>query len=174
MADDGPGTDGVPQNVTERAETRLEADDAEIRVVDIDVPSRFDLVTVVRMVVASCSSAAGVLEGDRLDDLRWVVSEATTNAIQANQTSEEPGRVSIRCEIGADSVRLRIRDEGPGMPPELQIPEITSPDRLDIEGGFGIPLMRTLSNSEVVFTTDDSGTTVEMELSQEPPDPPAL
>ncbi len=142
-------------------------DDAEnepVGVVDIDIPSRFDLVTVVRMIVASSSFAADALAGDRLDDLRWVTSEATTNAIQANQTRERPGRVRVRCTVGRSWVRLSVTDEGPGMPAETVVPDITDPERLANEGGFGIPLMRTLSSSDVVFRSGPDGTTVELEL----------
>jgi anti-sigma regulatory factor (Ser/Thr protein kinase) len=144
------------------------AETKPVGVVEIDIPSRFDLVTVVRMIVASSSFAADALVGDRLDDLRWVASEATTNAIQANQLLPHPGRVRIRCAVGRDWVRLAIADEGPGMPPEVLLPDITDPDRLDIEGGFGIPLMRTLTAGDVVFHSTPHGTTVELELHQNP------
>lgn len=147
---------------------RLEADDTPhgTDIIEIDIPSRFDLVTVVRMIIASSSTAAEALVGDRLDDLRWVTSEATTNAIQANHTTPRPGRVRIRAQVGADWVRLWVTDSGPGMPEARPVPDIDHPERLDLEGGFGIPLMRTLSSSEVVFDSTPSGTTVRLELSQ--------
>ncbi len=135
-----------------------------IGIVEIDIPSRFDLVTVVRMIIASSSYAADAVVGDRLDDLRWVTSEATTNAIQANLEQPDPGRVLVRAVVGPDWVRLRVTDQGPGMPESIAIPDMIDPERLDIEGGFGIPLMRTLSSSEVVFESSESGTVVEMEL----------
>ncbi len=128
-----------------------DGESSAIGVVDIDIPSRFDLVTVVRMIIASSSYAADAVVGDRLDDLRWVTSEATTNAIQANLDQPEPGRVRVRAVVGPDWVRLRVSDEGAGMPESIAIPDMIDPERLDIEGGFGIPLMRTLSSSEVVF-----------------------
>ncbi len=120
------------------------------------------------MIIASSSSAADALVGDRLDDLRWVTSEATTNAIQANQNELPLGRVSIRAEVGRGIVRLTVSDEGPGMPEETPVPAIDEPERLDIEGGFGIPLMRTLSSAEVIFDSSPQGTTVQMELWQGP------
>lgn len=134
--------------------------------VEIDIPSRFDLVTVVRMIIASSSAAAEALVGDRLDDLRWVTSEATTNGIQANQTTPRPGRVHISALVGSGWVRLWVTDSGPGMPEEQPVPDMEHPERLDIEGGFGIPLMRTLSSTEVVFDSTPDGTTVRLELWQ--------
>ena len=135
-------------------------------VIEIDIPSRTDLVTVVRMIVASAASAAEALGGDRMDDLRWVTSEATTNAIEANLKCDRPGRVRTRCEIGSDWVRLLVVDEGPGMPELSDLPEIDHPERLLMEGGFGVPLMQHLSSGEVSFHSGPSSTTVELELHQ--------
>ena len=134
--------------------------------VTIDLPSRLDLVTVVRMVVGEAASAAGCLKGDRLEDLRLVASEAVTNAIEANLAVGGTGRVKIVCELGTKKVRLQITDEGPGMGASMPLPDITHPDRLAIEGGFGVPLIEKLSDGAAKFTSTKRGTTVEVELSQ--------
>lgn len=117
------------------------------------------------MVVAAATNAVEALHGDRLDDLRWVTSEATTNAIEANLLHHRGGRVAITCEVDEGVVRLAVKDEGPGMPEQHEVPDITHPDRLQIEGAFGVPLMERLS-SAYSFVSADSGTTVEMELYQ--------
>ena len=134
-------------------------------IIEIDIPSRVDLVAVVRMVVAAATNAVEALKGDRLDDLRWVTSEATTNAIQANLASDEGGRVVIVCEVNDGVVRLAVKDEGPGMPEQYEVPDITHPDRLLIEGAFGVPLMERLATA-CSFVSAESGTIVEMELYQ--------
>ncbi len=133
--------------------------------IEIDIPSRVDLVAVVRMIVAAATNAVGALQGDRLDDRRWVTSEATTNAIQANLSADGEGRVTITCQVDDGVVRLSVRDEGPGMPEHYEVPDITHPDRLLIEGAFGIPLMERLS-SACQFVSAATGTTVNMELYQ--------
>ncbi len=117
------------------------------------------------MVVAAATNAVEALQGDRLDDLRWVTSEATTNAIQANLSKSEGGRVAITCEVDEGRVRLSVKDEGPGMPEQYEVPDITHPDRLLIEGAFGVPLMERLS-SACRFESADTGTTVQMDLYQ--------
>jgi anti-sigma regulatory factor (Ser/Thr protein kinase) len=138
----------------------------EDALVEVEIPSRVDLVAVVRMVVAAASSAVDALHGDRLDDLRVVVSEATTNAIEANLLSgEAEGRVLVRCEAGPGVVRLRVHDEGAGMPYPLHVPAMGDPERLSLEGGFGIPLMRQLSDHATFDSTPD-GTMVTLELRQ--------
>lgn len=134
-------------------------------VVEIEIPSRVDLVAVVRMVVAAATNAVEALSGDRLDDLRWVTSEAITNAIEANLSQNSTGRVAVTCEVEDGVVRLAVKDQGPGMSRPPQVPDMTHPDRLLIEGAFGVPLMERLS-SAVTFTSADSGTTVQMELHQ--------
>ena len=154
MEPDSPVTDSVRNQVAKSD-----------GLVEIDIPSRVDLVAVVRMVVAAATNAVGALQGDRLDDLRWVTSEATTNAIQANLGAEIDGRVRIACEVDAGVVRLSVQDQGPGMPEQFEVPDITHPDRLHIEGAFGVPLMERLS-SACSFVSADTGTTVQMELYQ--------
>lgn len=135
-------------------------------IVTIDLPSRLDLVTVVRMIVASAASATKSLNPGRLEDLRIVTSEAVTNAIQANLEAGGNGRVRVVCELESTLVRLIITDEGPGMSPELPLPDITHPDRLAIEGGFGVPLMKKLTGGSAKFSSTRKGTTVELEVGR--------
>jgi anti-sigma regulatory factor (Ser/Thr protein kinase) len=136
-------------------------------VIEVEIPSRVDLVAVVRMVVAAASNAVDALHGDRLDDLRLVVSEATTNAIEANQMHrEDVGRVLVRCEARPGMVRLRISDQGAGLPDPDDLTGVDTPVRLDVEGGFGIPLMRELSDL-ATFVSGPSGTTVDLVIRQD-------
>lgn len=134
--------------------------------VEIEIPSRVDMVAVVRMIVAAATNAVDAIHGDRLDDLRWVTSEATTNAIEANLASDADGRVVVRCEVAAGTVRLSVSDQGEGLEmPPAPVPEITDPERLLVEGAFGLPLMQHLSTA-CSFHSGHGGTTVEMELHQ--------
>ncbi|MEM8924182.1 MAG: ATP-binding protein [Actinomycetota bacterium] len=133
--------------------------------VEIEIPSRVDMVAVVRMIVAAATNAVDAINGDRLDDLRWVTSEATTNAIEANLSSDPDGRVRVRCEVASGSVYLSVTDEGPGFSEPPSVPDMSDPARLLIEGAFGVPLMQHLS-SALSFHSGGSGTTVEMELHQ--------
>lgn len=135
-----------------------------MHVIDIDIPARTDLVTVVRMVVAAAATAAEVFDGDRLDDLRWVTSEAVTNAIEADQRAVNNGRVRVTLQIGSDRVHLTVVDQGGGLPDLVDVPDMEHPDRLLIEGGFGVPLMQHLSTGDVQFTSTPEGTTVDLEL----------
>ncbi len=145
--------------------------DPTSHVVEIDIPSSVELVTVVRMIVAAAANVAGALAGDRLDDLRWVTSEAFTNAIEANLVRAEedqvaPGRVHARCEITSDGIRLVVSDQGLGLPDADDLPHITHPDRLHIEGGFGVPLMQHLTRGQLEFTSTRTGTTLDLRVDE--------
>ena len=131
---------------------------------EIDIPARTDLVTVVRMIVAAATTAAEVFDGDRLDDLRWVTSEAVTNAIEADHRTSSNGRVRITLRLDTDRLYLTVVDQGDGVLDVLDVPDVDHPDRLLIEGGFGVPLMQHLSSGDVHFTSTPEGTTVDLEL----------
>ncbi len=133
---------------------------------EIELPSRTELVTVVRMLVAAGAKASGALHGTRLDDLTWVVSEAVTNAIHANNRRGDHHRVSVRACFEPDVVRLTVVDQGPGMSDTREIPSMEDPSRLEIEGGFGIPLMQSLASAPLEFRTDTGGTSVEIRVAQ--------
>lgn len=133
--------------------------------IEISIPSRLEFVSLVRMIVASATSSAGVLSDERLEDLRWVTSEATTNAIEANQSASPSSRVNVKCEFTDGGVLLSVKDEGSGMPELVNEGRIedSAPDYVD--GSIGIPLMRHLANA-LNFSSGAGGTLVEMELRQ--------
>jgi len=134
------------------------------KVVEISIPSRMDFVSIVRMIVTAATNVTDSLHDERVEDLRWVTSEATTNAIEAN-LHNSGGRVHIRCELHQGLVRLVVVDEGPGMPELNDIANIKNAAETQTEGAIGIPLMKHLSNVWN-FTSGSDGTRVEMELHQ--------
>ncbi len=133
----------------------------------IEIPSTFELVNVVRMTILNAVESSGTLTGTRLDDLRLATSEAVTNAIQANLANDPGQRVEIRCELEPGLVKLQITDFGVGiLSPEKLLPPLSDPSRLHTEGGFGLPLIRSLSRDGVEFTDNSPGTTVTIWMSQ--------
>ncbi|NNE95755.1 MAG: ATP-binding protein [Acidimicrobiales bacterium] len=140
--------------------------DTESSAIRMEIPSAVELVNVVRMTVMNAVESQGALTGSRLDDLRLATSEAVTNAIQANLERDGSQPVKIRCIIADGLVRLEITDFGFGMPPDENLPPLSDPARLHTEGGFGVPLMKALSNDRVEFDTSARGTTVRIWLAQ--------
>jgi serine/threonine-protein kinase RsbW len=132
---------------------------------ELSVPSRAEYIAVVRLVVASLASARRNLAHDRIDDLKLAVSEACTNAIEANMSAGGDHPVRVSCREAAERMEVCISDSGPGFDPDLlpEHPPVTDPDRLNFERGLGIPLIRSLVD-DVRFESSPEGTTVRMTL----------
>ena len=76
----------------------------------------------------------------------------------------------MRCVLSDGCIEVEITDHGGGFDPDRLAahPDVTSPDRLNYEGGLGIPLIRMLAD-DLEFRRTDDGTTVVMRF--EPRDP---
>ena len=131
--------------------------------ITLEIPAKAEYLSLVRAVVVSAAALDPAVEDQRLEDLRLAVSEAATNAIRshANLGSEE--RITIRCGLTADRIEVEVQDRGPGFNPENITPAgpLDEPERLNYEGGFGIPLMRVLAD-EIKINSADEGTTVQL------------
>jgi len=132
-------------------------------VLELDVPSSPEYIAIVRLVVASVASARRALADERVDDLKLAVSEACTNAIEANRAIRPEAPVHIEIWEGPDRLEVCIEDSGPGFDPDkLEVPPpITDPQRLNFERGLGIPLIRTLVDN-AAFVRKEKGTSVRM------------
>jgi serine/threonine-protein kinase RsbW len=132
-------------------------------VLELDVPSSPEYIAIVRLVVASVASARRALADERVDDLKLAVSEACTNAIEANRAIRPEAPVHIEIWEAPDRLEVSIEDSGPGFDPDkLEFPPpITDPQRLNFERGLGIPLIRTLVDN-AAFVRKENGTSVRM------------
>jgi serine/threonine-protein kinase RsbW len=140
-------------------------------VLELDVPSRPEYIAIVRLVVASVASARRNLADERIDDLKLAVSEACTNAIEANKALHPDAPVHVEVWEAPDRLEVNIEDSGPGFDPDaLELPPpITDPERLNFERGLGIPLIRTLVD-DAAFVRKASGTSVRMTVFGGPVD----
>lgn len=138
-------------------------------VVELDFPARSDYLSLARLVVAAAASIEPTFRDERIDDLRIAVSEATTNAIESHADLSSDDRIVIRCNLGADRIEVEVRDQGPGFDPDAvpPPPDPSDPDRLDVEGGLGIPLMRVLTD-EAEIRSSESGTAVRLVVYHTP------
>jgi serine/threonine-protein kinase RsbW len=133
---------------------------------DLSVPSRTEYIAVVRLVVASLVTARRSVADDRIDDLKLAVSEACTNAIEANLASpRQDTRVDVRVWEAPERLEVCIVDSGRGFDPDRlpEHPPVTDPDRLNFERGLGIPLIRSLVDA-VRFDSGPEGTSVWLTL----------
>lgn len=149
-------------------------------VVRLRVPAQPDYLALVRMVIAGTARIEPLLDDERVDDLRVIVSEACTNAIEAlrvraHDQGVDPATlestIAIDCHLRASGVEVVITDEGGGFDPEGldPLPAVTDPSRIRIERGLGIPLIKALSD-EAEITSGPGGTRVRVVLLAEAPD----
>jgi anti-sigma regulatory factor (Ser/Thr protein kinase) len=92
-------------------------------------------------------------------DLAIAVNEACANIHRHAYQGRSDGRIELEMEIGAESLRMRIRDYGGQLdlagycPPDLAEPS---------EGGYGLFLMEALTD-HIEFSSSATGTEVLME-----------
>lgn len=146
--------------------------------VSMTLPSRPSYLALARVVIADVAAAAPTLGDSRLSDLRLIVSELYTNAMEANwrattarlratsegsipthdEVLEASPPVEIRIRVGLDEVELTVRDSGTGFDGEDEPhPPVSDPTRLEFERGLGIPLVQFLAD-EVDYTSGPDGT----------------
>ena len=132
-------------------------------VLELDVPSSAEYIAIVRLVVASVATARRALADERVDDLKLAVSEACTNAIEANRRVSPAAPVHVEVWESPDRLEVCIEDSGPGFDPDrvASPPPFTDPGRLNFERGLGIPLIRTLVDN-AAFVRKQQGTLVRM------------
>lgn len=145
--------------------------------VELHVPARPEYLSLVRAVVAAAADLEPMRRNERVDDLRLIVSEATTNAMEAHTRVDSDERVLIRLDLGEDRIEVEVTDRGAGFEPEdlETLPHVSSPDRLDFERGLGIPLMRVLADHHEIRSSE-KGTAVRLVVytSRHRPEPSTI
>lgn len=131
------------------------------RVLELQIPSSVEHIAIVRLVVSSLVSSRRELTDDRIDDLKLAVSEACTNAIEANNASDGGAPVTVTVLESDDRIEVDVGDRGGGFDPGALSPHppVTDPNRLNFERGLGIPLIRMLVD-EARFESGSGGTVV--------------
>lgn len=131
--------------------------------ITLEVPAKAEYLSLVRSVVAAAAALDPRLGRDRIDDLRLAVSEAATNAIEAHANMGSDERITIRCDLAEDRIEVEVRDHGDGLVEEAVAVHspLDHPGRLEYEGGFGLPLMRVLSDHMKIRSLE-TGTAVHL------------
>ncbi|HLI24195.1 MAG TPA: ATP-binding protein [Acidimicrobiales bacterium] len=144
------------------------------RILQLQVPARVEHIAIARLVVSSAASWRRELADDRIDDLKLAVSEACTNAVEANEANNPEAPVTVEVFEDDDCLEIHVSDQGGGFDPGQLSPHppVTDPQRLNFERGLGIPLIRTLVD-DVRFEPSDKGTTVCLALYGGPAEPDA-
>ena len=109
------------------------------RVVELEIPARPEFVGIVRMAVGALAGIRPGLAYERIDDLRIVVSEACTSAIEV---LERQGILRLRCLDGPKTLEVRI--EAPAAAFESAFPAGPSEVPEHDADSFRISLIRAL------------------------------
>lgn len=143
------------------------ADDA---LIELDLPPRPEIVSVARLVVGSLAMGDPSFDDERAADLRLAVSEACTNAVQAQQRAADESPIRLRYRVWPGTIEVTISDSGGGFDvvAAQRSVDLTDPERLEYEGGLGIPLIRLLAD-EAEFRMLPNGTEVVMTFGPDGP-----
>ncbi|HLF41234.1 MAG TPA: ATP-binding protein [Acidimicrobiia bacterium] len=110
------------------------------QVVELEIPARPEFVGIARMAVSALAGIRPGLPYERVDDLRIVVSEACTSAIEAALAHGSDGaRVLVRCLDSPEVLEVCI-DGGAG----AFDPAIAETDPSGDDFGFRISLIQAL------------------------------
>ena len=92
--------------------------------------------------------------------LRVLLTEAISNSILFGARGDPARRVRVEAEVGAESIRLEVTDDGPGFNPG-EVPDPTLPDKVARPIGRGLFLIKNLAD-RVEF--NEQGNTIWMTL----------
>jgi len=96
-------------------------------------------VPLARNAIAGFARICG-FSNDEVADIRVASGEALSNAVEHGHTRHSSG-FSVRCSFDEDRLTIEIRDNGDGFLPTATAIPVES---IDVDGGFGIMLMRRL------------------------------
>lgn len=129
----------------------------------LEIPARVEYLVLARQVVAAAAAVEPRFHDERIDDLRIAVSEATTNAIEAQTGLSASDRILIRCNLDDERIEVEVLDRAGGFDPHAvpAAPDPSARDRLQFERGLGLPLMKTLADETEIHAVD-GGTAVRL------------
>jgi anti-sigma regulatory factor (Ser/Thr protein kinase) len=117
-------------------------------------------------VTASRLAIAGLddkLDPNVLFDMRLLVSELVTNCVKHAQVGPEES-IDLEIVIGDDTVRVSVRDRGPGFePPERALTE----EAAEAGSGWGLFLVEQLSSSWGVEREQGANVWFELPLNRD-------
>lgn len=136
----------------------------------VDIPVRPECVIDARRAVWGLALDAG-LGRARAEDLLIAVSEAVTNAMEAQLAAGVADDLALELRYDEERFEVTLEDQGEGFDPADigHRPPMTVADDLRFERGWGIALMHTMVD-DVAFETTDRGTAVRLvvELDRSP------
>jgi serine/threonine-protein kinase RsbW len=123
-------------------------------------------------IAMACSASFAKLNGlppDRIEDLKTIVAEAITNAMQHGNGGRAEARVSIWLESTPETIRVTVKDEGKGFRNTFPDPDIERiMDDRETPVGFGLFLIRNLADHVAYHQLPEGGHRIEMRIAMQP------
>ncbi len=134
------------------------------RALELEIPSDVALIDdVVAAIVRECAAHAYPRRVCALN-VPVALSEALANAIVRAHGEDASKPVRVRACVGDAQLVVEVEDEGAGFDLDAHTVDPTTPDRLELEGGRGLFLMRSLMDRVERFPADDRGNVVRLTL----------
>ena len=122
-------------------------------------------------VAMACSASFAQLYGlsaERVEDLKTIVAEAATNAIEHGNGGRAEAHVVIRFELMPQAIKVTVTDEGEGFENSVKDPDIERIiNDLDAPVGFGLFLIRNLADGVAYTRLPEGGHRVEMQIAMQ-------
>jgi len=122
-------------------------------------------------IAMACSASFAQMNGlapDRIEDLKTIVAEAATNAMQHGNGGRAEAQVTIRFELVPEAINVTVNDEGNGFENSGQDPDI---ERIINDNkapvGFGLFLIRKLADHVAYRQLPEGGHRVEMRIGMQ-------
>ena len=128
---------------------------------ELRIPPSPSSVAAARGFVVDVAAQLSWFDEGRLDDLRLLVSEITTNAVRAQLRHGSSEPIEVWCAIRTAGFVVEVHDHAGGFdaPDPPRIPDPSSGE----EGGFGLAIVSTLAD-DTHFQSNDGGTIVRFVL----------
>ncbi len=119
---------------------------------EIKIPPVKDFISVARYTAAIYANSVG-FDIEKIEDIKLVVGEACNNAVLYGDTREN--NILIKFYTAEDSMQIDIVDKGYGFDIDShKNPNLDNPE----EGGFGIFIIKELSDYLKIESSKDEGT----------------
>ncbi len=119
--------------------------------INIQIPSLTENLRIVESFIDNVKERFK-LNDDIYGNIMISVTESVNNAIHHGNAQNKSKNVSITLNLDENQIKFLIKDEGEGFDFN-DLPDPTSPENVDKEGGRGIFLMKNLAD-EVHFIND--------------------
>jgi serine/threonine-protein kinase RsbW len=120
----------------------------------------------IAMVCAASFAQINGLAPDRIEDLKTVVAEAATNAMEHGNGGRAEALVTIRLESVPEAINVTVNDEGSGFENGGRDPDIEQIiNGNEAPVGFGLFLIRNLADHVAYRQLPEGGHRVEMRIA---------